>query len=51
MNKWIEASGPEDDYLYQCPDCEFIIVLFEGSPLNNQYYYCPKCGNKNAGLE
>lgn len=39
-----------DDYMmqdiYKCPSCKEYWVLMEGTPKDNDYNYCPRCGQK-----
>ena len=48
MNKWInyEDVTGEGSNTYECPYCDFILQLMEGTPEENLYNYCPKCGKK-----
>ena len=48
MNKWInyEDVTGEGSNTYECPYCDFVLQLMEGTPEENLYNYCPKCGKK-----
>ena len=48
MNKWIdyEDMTGEGSNTYECPCCNFVLQLMEGTPEENSYNYCPKCGKK-----
>lgn len=36
-----------DDWnTYICSVCEFELMLIDGTPTENHYYYCPKCGSQ-----
>ena len=43
---WIErhAYDGDGDEVYECPNCDFTLQLIEGTPLQNEFYFCPKCG-------
>ena len=47
MNKWInyEDVTGEGSNTYECPYCDFVLQLMEGTPEENLYNYCPRCGN------
>ena len=48
MTKWIdyEDIAGEDSNTYECPYCDFVLQLMEGTPEENLYNYCPKCGQR-----
>ena len=48
MNKWIDYEDitGEGSNTYECPYCDFVLQLMEGTPEENSYNYCPKCGKK-----
>ena len=48
MNKWInyEDITGEGSNTYECSYCGFVLQLMEGTPEENQYNYCPKCGKR-----
>lgn len=41
-NKWI--IDDEDNNVYKCPYCDLEWIISEGTPLDNEMNYCPKCG-------
>ena len=41
--KWNAYDGDGDE-VWECPECEFDLLLSEGDPWDNEYYFCPKCG-------
>ena len=47
-NKWVDYEDVtgEGSNTYECPYCDFILQLMEGTPEENLYNYCPKCGAK-----
>ena len=43
IGRWIKT----DDYdAWRCSECEEYFCLDEGTPQDNEYYYCPCCGAK-----
>ena len=48
MNKWIDYEDVtgEGSNTYECPYCDFVLQLMEGTPEENLYNYCPKCGQR-----
>lgn len=32
--------------VYECSECGLMWALEEGSPKDNEMYYCPKCGKR-----
>ena len=48
MNEWIDYEDitGEGSNTYECPSCGFVLQLMEGTPEENSYNYCPKCGKK-----
>ena len=48
MNKWIDYEDitGEGSNTYECPSCGFVLQLMEGTPEENSYNYCPKCGKR-----
>lgn len=45
-NHWIKTREPDYDPYYTCSACEYVMVFSEGSPVENEFNYCPKCGEK-----
>lgn len=43
--KWV-VEEYWDDVIYQCPACKEYWALMEGTPKDNEYNYCPNCGQK-----
>lgn len=41
--KWLYEQGNEDD-IYICPICKERFYLNWGTPKDNEYNYCPSCG-------
>ena len=48
MNKWINYEDVigEGSNTYECPYCDFILQLMEGTPEENLFNYCPRCGKR-----
>lgn len=50
--RWKEY-GDYDDYgdTYECTSCGELFCMIEGTPIENGYDYCPKCGAKMDEVE
>lgn len=50
---WIDQNAIDDEMegCYECSNCKRIQVLFNGTPKENDYNYCPCCGSYNGGEE
>jgi hypothetical protein len=35
-----------DDWIYECPFCEWAMTLHCGDVIENDYNYCPNCGKQ-----
>ena len=44
-HKWIQMDKSNED-LWVCSECHQAQQLFEGTPEDNEWYYCPHCGAK-----
>ena len=44
--KWGSDDLGDGEYVYKCPCCNEYWALMEGTPKDNEYNYCPKCGQK-----
>ena len=43
--KWIAGDECDGEVLYWlCPNCDFALYLEEGTPEQNEFHFCPKCG-------
>lgn len=42
--EWITLEGYDSDEIYQCSECKAEYVLIDGTPKDNDYFYCPHCG-------
>lgn len=47
--RWVENDYLFLDTLYRCSVCGEEFYLENGTPQENQYYYCPNCGAKMDG--
>jgi DNA-directed RNA polymerase subunit RPC12/RpoP len=47
--RWEEIDDLDFDTLYRCSVCGEEFYLIDGTPRENQYYYCPCCGSKMDG--
>lgn len=43
--RWIETDDYDYD-VWRCSKCKEYFYFDEGTPQDNQYYYCPCCGAK-----
>lgn len=41
---WIEQEGFYGDIYYDCSECGESFCLFDGTPTDNLYNFCPNCG-------
>lgn len=42
--EWIFWDDDPDANTYECPECHEPFTLIEGTPAENEYNFCPKCG-------
>ena len=43
VGRWIESY---DNDAWICSECKTYFCLYEGTPEDNEYYFCPNCGAK-----
>ena len=43
--EWISVGFGEEER-FQCSGCGMVWFLYEGNPIENEMYYCPRCGRK-----
>lgn len=43
---WIEEDVFDGDVAYRCSECNELFWLESGTPKDNEYNFCPKCGKK-----
>jgi len=48
IGKWVEVEAADGDLHYQCDQCKGEFVLIDGTPEENNYWYCPNCGSRNV---
>ena len=46
---WIEKDGFDGDTYYDCSVCGNSWTTIDGTPMNNDMNYCPKCGARMKG--
>lgn len=42
--KWIEDDDGWDEVIWRCSECDAVFTLIDGTPKENEYYFCPHCG-------
>ncbi|MBQ6359355.1 MAG: hypothetical protein IJI97_10495 [Clostridia bacterium] len=42
--QWIEHEDPNGDPYYECSACHGEMVCIEGTPQDNEFYFCNYCG-------
>ena len=45
---WIAEDIGDGEYGWKCPSCKSVFVLMDGTPQDNEYNYCPNCGQSMA---
>ena len=45
---WIAEYLWDGDFAWKCPCCDELFVLMDGTPQDNEYNYCPNCGQAMA---
>ena len=48
--EWLERRDPNGDTYYVCTNCGAEFVMLEGTPLDNDYCYCPRCAATMLGI-
>ncbi len=46
---WETIEGWDGDEIYRCSKCGAEFVLIDGTPEDNDYFYCPHCGADMRG--
>jgi rubrerythrin len=46
---WIKHIDPFDGEQYECSECGVLWEFNDGTPEDNEAFYCPKCGTKMKG--
>lgn len=47
--RWIEHD--DFDNSWECSACNEVVDIIEGTPMDNEYRFCPWCGAKMEGSE
>ena len=47
--KWIEDDDGWDEVIWRCSECDAVFTLVDGTPKENEYYFCPHCGADMRG--
>lgn len=42
--EWIEDDDGWDEVIWRCSECDAVFTLVDGTPKENEYYFCPHCG-------
>jgi len=46
---WIPHESPDGGVQYECSRCGVLWEFNDGTPEDNEAYFCPKCGSYNGG--
>ena len=46
MGRWIEEDMYDGDVAYRCSECKELFWIESGTPKDNEYNFCPKCGKR-----
>lgn len=46
---WIPHEGIDGDIQYECSECGVLWEFNDGTPEENEAYFCPKCGVRMRG--
>lgn len=47
--EWVERDEYYDDIVYRCSACRTDFCLYEGTPQENEWNFCPNCGADMRG--
>ena len=47
--KWIEEDDGWDGVFWRCSECNEPLYLVDGTPVDNEYHFCPNCGADMRG--
>ena len=53
MGQWIEDTNgtyTDNHDTWECSECGHAQILLEGTPIDNDYNYCPNCGAKMSEI-
>ena len=45
--EWVEEKGEYG--VWSCSECKNLFILTKGTPMDNEYHYCPNCGAEMEG--
>ena len=45
----MEEDAVGDPIIWTCSNCKDSIVMYDGTPMENAYKYCPMCGARMEG--
>lgn len=45
--EWVEEKGEYG--VWSCSECKNLLILTKGTPMDNEYHYCPNCGAEMEG--
>lgn len=45
LAQWIRVTIGSEEY-FMCSACDMKWVLAAGTPIQNEMFYCPRCGHK-----
>ena len=48
---WIPHESPDGGMQYECSECGVLWEFNDGTPEDNEAYFCPKCGTKMKGAK
>ncbi len=46
MAEWIRIPEENGEEHFQCSSCGMMWFLAAGNPIQNEMFYCPRCGKK-----
>ena len=46
IGHWIEEDMFDGDVAYRCSECNELFWIESGTPKDNEYNFCPKCGKR-----
>ena len=47
--KWVEDDDGWNGMIWRCSECDALFTLNDGTPEENEYYFCPHCGADMRG--
>lgn len=49
--RWIDKTEEPGEGYWECSNCGLAWVLNDGTPVENEMHFCPKCGARMDGEE